>query len=361
MASNEAGAAAVRLLTVLLVFLAACSTSAATPPQTAAALALEHVTMDGMSDHDTLAYIARTNAALLNSGHGSSANDVETALDALWAARYTAASGGPGWGLDVTFDAFSDGSTNPADTIYSYTSAMAALAFLDGYAVLDDTTQLDRAKAAMAVLLDDLWGYSSGGAMSVWYSDQPADQANATSVVHNVNALTLAALARIDRYDGASFDATKRAGIEAMISAQEGYLGVAGQWRYRLGAGNRNDLTHHSYMVLGTVEAGMPEAGAALAYLWSTWFRASNADFDRNNNEVMGSTDWGPGDALTALTMSATYEPQARRLAAKLADSVNGSGVSSYADPGSERSIIRYGLGTAMYAARIDGDGSLFP
>lgn len=317
--------------------------------------------MQSATDHDALAYRARAEAALLNAGSTDlTTADLEDTLDQLWASRYLSGTGQPGFGLDYAWDAFSDGSTNPVDTIYAYTTATAALAYLDGHVVLGGTTQLDRAKELVDTLLTDCWSWVSGAWLCVWYSDQAADQTG-TKAVNNANALLLAALARIDRYDGVPYAATERTGIETFTSAGHGYGGVSGRWRYHMGTTAVNDLTHHAFMVIGTAEAGMSEMTTALSYMW-TFFFESIGNINEARNEVMGTVGWGPGDGLAALCFDPSWEPQARVVALDIANDVNMAGdPPSYVDVGNARATGRFCYGLAVYAASIEGDGSLFP
>ena len=312
-------------------------------------------------DHDTHLYLARIDAVLLASGLGGSKESLTDRLDTLWESRYASDSGRPGWGLPYAWDAFRDGTTNPVDTIYTYTTAMATLAFLDGFVALGDSTQLGRAKAAVDTILTECWGYVDGRFMSVWYSDQPKDQGSESYVVHNVNALTLAAIARIARYEDSTYESEIRSGIEAMLLEHSGYQDVEAQWQYNIGGPNRNDLVHHAYIALGLVEAGLPEAEAAIQYMWSEWFDTATGAFDAEDREVMGSTAWGPGDALLPLTAAARWEPQARLLTEQLLASVDQNGIPLVADRREPRSTVRYGLGPALYAARTVGAKGLFP
>jgi hypothetical protein len=348
----------------LLVMTTVNSCQGSTPDieqATAAANAVLQSVDTANADHDSLVYLARIDAVLLASGLGGSKQSVEERLDTLWRARYTSESGRPGWGLSYAWDAFRDETTNPDDTIYTYTTAMAALAFLDGYVALGDTTQLDRAKAAVDTILVDCWGYVDGDLMSVWYSDQKRDQRGEPYVVHNVNALTLAAIARIARYDDGSYESEKRKGIEAMLVEHSGDQGVDGQWKYQVGGTNRNDLVHHAYIALGLVEAGLPQADVALEYMWSEWFDTSTGSFDAEDREVIGSTAWGPGDALLPLTADARWHSQARLLTEQLLADVDETGIPIVADRSEPRSTVRYGLGPALYAASVVGAGDLFP
>lgn len=348
-----------------LVLVTAINSCQSAAPDIEAATSAAKAVLQGVDgaieDHDSLLYLARIDAVLMAAGLGSSEESVRTRLDTLWQARYTSESGGPGWGLPYAWDAFGDGTTNPDDTIYTYTTAMAALAFLDGYVALGDKTQLERAKAAVDTILSDCWGYVGGDLMSVWYSNQQPDQLDEPYVVHNVNALTLAAIARIARYDDPSYESEKRNGMEAMLHEHSGFLGVEGQWKYQIGGRNRNDLVHHAYIALGLVEAGMPEAEAAMQYMWSTWFDTTTGSFDADDREVMGSTAWGPGDALLPLTSDARWHPEAALLTHQLLAEVDESGIPTVADRSQPRSTVRYGLGPALYAASAAGAGDLLP
>jgi hypothetical protein len=316
--------------------------------------------MQATTDHDALAYRARTEAALLNAGSTDLTNATLLAtLDDLWALRYTSGTAQPGFGLSSTFDAFQDGTTNGATTIYTYTTAMAALAYLDGYEVLADTDQLDRARDLLDTLRTDCWGWTSGTWLSVWYSAHANDKVTTSQVVNNINTLMLAVLARIDRIDAAAYDATKRTGMEAFTAAGEGYNGVPGRWRYRMGATTINDLAHHAFIVHGLAEAGMTDLGVACDYLWSHFLGSSGA-INTNRTDVMGTTNWGPGDALVALCFGARTD-EAETVADLIESSVDVDGISSYATASNARSVCRYGLGLAVWAASVDGDGSLFP
>jgi hypothetical protein len=178
-----------------------------------------------------------------------------------------------------------------------------------------------------------------GSERAVWYSDDPADQRGPELVVLNVNALTLAAIARLDRFP------RERLAIEFLLrrTAKDGH------WPYRLGSA-QNDLEHHCFMVEGTHWAAMPEAESAFDRL-ASFFR-SDGSFDRKDPEVMGSHHWEPGDALAELSLSPRWGRLATRLAANLAPSIGRDGVSSFADRDDPRSIVRYGFGLARFAVR---------
>lgn len=294
------------------------------------------------NDPDVLAYKARTAAFLFKAGFPLvTADDVRSRMDALWTARYSNA-GSVGYGLGYAWDAFQDGTTNPASTIYTYTSMVSALALIEGAEAVSDDTYLGYASQLANTATTACWGYTNGPNMSVWYSDQAADKKGSSYVVHNCNALLLAVLNRL------SLEEAKQAGMRSMLAST---IEVGGKWRYILGGPTYNDLVHHAYMVEGVLTAGMPEAQPALARVWE--FYRTNGTFDTSNVDVMGSAKWGPPDGLSALAMSPQWTTQAGMIASVIANSVGADGVSSFADRTVPRSVIHYGVGLARYAASV--------
>lgn len=326
---------------------------------------LESSVLSGTLDHDSYAYKARMAAYLVEAGHPDvAAPDVTAILDTLWAARYISGSGNPGFGESVSFDAFSDGTTNPSTTLYTYTTATAALAFLDGYVVSGTSTHLTRAQACVSTILAEMWSFTDGTDHGAWYSNNANDKiASASYYVHNINALTLAAMARIKALTGTSPDATKQGQIESFIAGDHNAGATTGAWYYAVAAASLlNDVDHHSYMVEGTVWDATADASNALTYLWSLF--GPQGTFDVTDSNMMGSLNWGPGDALSALSLGAstsTILQHAHDLASFIERNVASDGTCQFALAGEPRSIVRYGLGLARYAARVLGDGSLFP
>lgn len=97
--------------------------------------------------------------------------------------------GGPGFGLDEAWDAFGDGSENPAFTGYTWQSGMVALGVAKVARVLDDLEHPDAAATRdYATALIERWDthytdVADGGYW--WYSTQPSD----AIAVHNTSAL----------------------------------------------------------------------------------------------------------------------------------------------------------------------------
>ncbi len=107
----------------------------------------------------------------------------------LQAADDQIAGGGPGFGLDEAWDAFGDGSTNPAFTGYTWQSGMVALGVAKIARVLDDADHPDAAATReYAAALIARWDahytdVADGGYW--WYSTEPSD----AIAVHNTSAL----------------------------------------------------------------------------------------------------------------------------------------------------------------------------
>ncbi|MEZ4446877.1 MAG: hypothetical protein R3B72_47800 [Polyangiaceae bacterium] len=121
-------------------------------------------------------------------------------IDELMLASDEVSSGGPAFGLADAWDAFGDGSVNPAYTAYTWQSGMVALGVAEilRYAAAapsevhaDEEARLAAARAFLGDLVD-YWtpyytevalGSETGGYF--WYSDQTAD----AIAVHNTSAL----------------------------------------------------------------------------------------------------------------------------------------------------------------------------
>ena len=107
----------------------------------------------------------------------------------LQAADDLIVGGGPGFGLDEAWDAFGDGSTNPAYTGYTWQSGMVALGVAKIARVLEDAGHPDAAATRdYATALIERWDahytdVAEGGYW--WYSTEPSD----AIAVHNTSAL----------------------------------------------------------------------------------------------------------------------------------------------------------------------------
>ena len=331
---------------------------------------LNNSVLSSSLDHYSYAQIARAKAYLHNAGHPDvSASDVTSVLDTLWAARYTSAHSTAGFGLSYTYDAFSDGTTNPSTAIYTVTTAFAAMAFLDGYLVSGNSTYLTRAEECTTTMLTDCWGFVNVSDMGAWYSDQAADQgAGSSFCVFNPNGILLAILKRLNTINGTSFNATKEAGIKALLTD---YEQATGWWYYgTAGAGGgTNKLGHHTLIIEGLAWQAMAQLSDSLTYLWTTsgWLYPASGCWARGDLEAEGSLNNGAPAALAALVLNSSFYSDADTLANLVANSVDSSGVpddaltSSPNPSDQQRSYGDWAFGLARYAARKRGDGSLLP
>ena len=322
-------------------------------------------------DHYSYAQIARAKAYLHNAGHPYvSASDVTSTLDTLWAARYTnSGSGHFGFGLSYAYDAFGDATTNPSTTIYTVTTGLAGMAFLEGYLVSGNSTYLTYAEDCATTMLNDCWGFVSGSDMGAWYSDQAADQgAGSSYCVYNPNGLLLAILCRLNTINGTSFSATKETGIRALFTDGEQ---ATGWWYYGTsGAGSgANQTGHHTLIVEGLAWAAMTPLADSLTWLWSTsgYLYPASGCWAIGNPTMEGGLNNGAPVALGTLVLNSSFYSDADMLANLVANNVNSSGVpadaltSSPLPSDQQRSYSDWAFGLARYAAHKLGDGSLLP
>ena len=352
--------AAVLLLVSLGV--SACSTPESLEQTAAAKGEAIHDSIDVRStdEADTVLLLARANAHLIAAGVHDDKDELRAQLDRLLQLRIEG-EGGWGWGLSYPWDAYGDGVVNPADTIYSYTTAAAALALLDGYAVLGDEKYLEAARQAGAALTVDTCCWRDGDHVSVWYDDQPNDQRNERQV-HNVNGLALAAFTRLDEATGDSRYADLTSAMaEHLIEEQgEGYAQenygktrvADSNWAYsQAEPGRPNDLIHEAFIVEGLLTYGTDEAVQAarrsLDGMLATHF---NDGEPREGKYTFGSLGWGPGAALFVLAMVDDYRDAARPVAENLSEAVSDEGRSTLADAEQLRAQAWYSLGLARFA-----------
>ena len=237
-------AVGVRLVAVVFVMAFAVAQPAPTAPTWTLIVADSLERFDAVQQHEAPhAYAAAWHAEGLSNGwHTNEANGRYRALrDRLSAV---------GYGLGFSFDAFSDGTVNAADTIYPVTIAAhigsPMLAAYNAGAVERDEVQQLVDMAADFPVVDGC----------VPYSLSPNDLD--AGCVHNVNALVGSFLARAE---AAGLDVPD--GMVAAISARNTASHTADGWHYIGEAGRLNDPTHAGAQALATVdldrELGMME------------------------------------------------------------------------------------------------------
>lgn len=125
-------------LVTAAVVVASCGPSAG-PHAEAAHTAQKSLEWRGSEEADVVLLAGRAQSHLLQVGVRDDRETLREQLDRLLELRIAGAhSDAWGWGLSYPWDAFGDDVVNPKDTIYSYTTAAAALALMDGYEVLGD-------------------------------------------------------------------------------------------------------------------------------------------------------------------------------------------------------------------------------
>lgn len=333
-------------------------------PAEAAVALYDSINWQTTGEPDVLLLLTRANAHLIASGAHTGHEELRRQLARLIHLRTEAEKGGWGWGLSYPWDAFGDEVDNPANTIYSYTTAAAALAFLDGYEMLGDQRYLAAAHRAADALLHDTCCWRSGNYLSVWYSNQPKDQ-HEERQVHNVNGLTLGVLSRLDKQSPTPRYGGERSSMSAHLVDEQGHgyslEPVDGtevsdaNWRYMQGQDRPNDLIHETFIVEGLLAHGTDQASraaeASLEGIWKVHF--TDEGRPRDGNHTFGSLNWGPGAGLTVLAASPAYRVRAGKLARYVAGTVDGRGRSALADTSEVRAQAWYALGLARYAREL--------
>ena len=142
-----------------------------------------------------------------------------------------------GYGLDKGWDAFGDGTTNPADTSYLVTvTDHVGLVLLDGY----QAGAVPAQEVAELVEMVRNWPTVDGQPGCLAYSNSQYDR---TSCVHNVNSSAIwfiDAAERFGAWTGAPADLS--ALLEHELSAYRG----DGWWPYRDDQEQRQDVNHNA-------------------------------------------------------------------------------------------------------------------
>lgn len=152
----------------------------------------------------------------------------------------------PGWGLGWEWDAFQDGTTNSAETVYGITTAISIEGLLRTYLLTKDERYLD----AVISVMDYYSQFQCPTNGFFYYSDQPHDFGYE---VPNITAMlmaqycTLGAILNSSRYKSIAdfaYDAMVRTAIK-----NDNYV----YWRYIVGVKNErnNDLVHAGYIAYG--------------------------------------------------------------------------------------------------------------
>ncbi len=229
---------------------------------------------------------------------------------------------GVGWGLAEPWDAFNDGSVNPRETVYSYTTARASWLFVDASQALGEDRYLDVAESGATSLKEELCCWSDGASSALWYSDQAADQGD-DKITPNVSALSIYVL------HATGHEVLSNSLLEFMLDSKgQGYSRALKQgisvgdhnWGYSSGDSTPNDLVHLALIAEGLLASGDPEARevslAALDEAWAAHFSADGVPGDALFTR--GSEGWGPAAMLWVLSGVPERRSQAVLLAQAL-------------------------------------------
>jgi hypothetical protein len=170
----------------------------------------------------------------------------------------------PGWGLPHEWDAFQDGSINPANHPYTITTSIVMNGFLDALSSPDLVTR-DKKIRIQEILTrvslqwcHHVWTDNETGDF-FWYSPNVADN----YFTPNVSAMFLGTLSRLLNEQTKLFNATEYKFIQKRIdSASEAIISNVSlingypQWRYSIyndpsKKTKLNDLVHHGYIIWG--------------------------------------------------------------------------------------------------------------
>jgi len=185
-------------------------------------------------------YVLQAIGELLWAARAHELDDREALLEAalaeiaeLQAADDQVVGGGPGFGLPDAWDAFGDGSTNPAFTAYTWQSGMVALGVAKIARVLDHAGHPEAdAVRAYGVQLVQRWDphhtdVADGGYW--WYSTQPSD----AIAVHNTSALIAMASAVLsDSGDVELPVARPQAAVDLLWARMSGNPSNGYTWNY---------------------------------------------------------------------------------------------------------------------------------
>ncbi|MGQ7793111.1 hypothetical protein ACUN0C_11940 [Faunimonas sp. B44] len=170
---------------------------------------------------------------------------------------------GYGWGLSFAWDAFGDGSVNPADTIYGITVAFAAQGLLEAHSATGEAAYAEAAVRALESYRDNASRLEPGGRVFL-YSDQPADGAYN---VYNIGAYLAGQYRRAGALPGASgLTATAAEALASTLAHARRAPDGALSWPYSdFDESKPNDATHAAFFLYGLSAGGAPREAIAAA------------------------------------------------------------------------------------------------
>jgi hypothetical protein len=173
---------------------------------------------------------------------------------------------GGGYGLDTAWDAYDDGTTNPATTTYTVTTAGHV-----GWVLLAAYTHGALPRGGLSSAVDALLAMPRvNGGTCLAYSNAPsdADQPCVYNVTHGAMAF-LVQVRGLTAYRAAEIDALVR-----MMRSKlgEGYDPATGYWVYMAGDTTAQDVSHQVYTAK-SVEVVDPAFGAIGRMMALPWWR----------------------------------------------------------------------------------------
>ncbi len=151
-----------------------------------------------------------------------------------------------GWGLGWDWDAFSNGTINPANTVYGITTALAVDGLVNTYCLTKESQYLEVATQALEYYSQ----FQSLPTGHISYSNQPADS---TYVVPNITAMLMGQYARVGQMTmNQRFIEVAQIAYQAMLKDAVREKGAL-KYIYAYGVANvrENDLVHTAYITYG--------------------------------------------------------------------------------------------------------------
>jgi hypothetical protein len=171
-----------------------------------------------------------------------------------------------GYGLSAAWDAYGDGTVNPAGTTYTVTTAGHV-----GWVLIEAAKNAALPAGALESAVDAVLAIPRvNGGTCLAYSDSPHDAAK--PCVYNVSHGAAAFLVQVRRLTD-----HRAAEVDALVSAlrsklTSGYDPVTGYWQYMAGAGKAQDISHQVYTAK-SVDIVDPGFGAVRRMMALPWWR----------------------------------------------------------------------------------------
>ncbi len=274
---------------------------------------------------ETTGLVLKAEALRLRATHSDDARQrVQNAIDRLQATSDLDGNGVLGWGLGDAWDAFGDGSTNPANWTYTVTTAIVLDGLIEAYenrSWIDPKygpILSDLILGSTQAIADNAWSERGSGGY-FWYSPSPSDN----HLVPNVSAYFTGELARVVRNFRSVLGPAKSTEYSEKVRKAISTIGEvmrmvddAPIWYYWEGAPtDPQDLVHQGYTLLGLQQAhdalGEPlPFTAAQATKGITSYLKDGLAYEYPQNTTYSdplfatrpARSWGPGYVLYPLT-----------------------------------------------------------